>query len=231
MGSVVDRYFMFVIHDAAEKWQPIWHCGWSAAALLAILLVIGNVEQNPGPPSESAFLNCSCRDGAVRDLECFTADGASQGASTVRRSGRERRPTERAAALLYGDVAASLNDDGDGARRVRRRLDVAAAFLDNAADDPEDGDGAGAVHVCASLARLARLASNADRICINVDDESEGDVAMILDDDAEGHATAEDGKLRAVLLAKLVEHVMRKLVEHVMRWHFLRRLARWCRFP
>jgi len=34
-----------------------------------------------------------------------------------------------------------------------------------------------------------------------------------------------------VLLAKLVEHVMRKLVEHVMRWHFLRRLARWCRFP
>ncbi len=46
MGSVVDRYFMFVIHDAAEKWQPIWHCGWSAAALLAILLVIGNVEQN-----------------------------------------------------------------------------------------------------------------------------------------------------------------------------------------
>ncbi len=32
MGSVVDRYFMFVIHDAAEKWQPRWHCGWSAAA-------------------------------------------------------------------------------------------------------------------------------------------------------------------------------------------------------
>ncbi len=127
MGSVVDRYFMFVIHDAAERWQPIWHCGWSAAALLAILLVIGNVEQNPGPPSESAFLNCSCRDGAVRDLECFTADGASQGASTVRRSGRERRPTERAAALLYGDVAASLNDDGDGARRVRRRLDRRSA--------------------------------------------------------------------------------------------------------
>ncbi len=219
MGSVVDRYFIFVIHDAAEKWQPRWHCGWSAAALLAILLVIGNVEQNPGP-SESAFLNSPCRDGAVRDLECFDADGASQDASTVRRSGRERRPTERAAAVLFGDVAVSLNDDGDGARRVRRRLDLAAAFLDNAADDPDDGDGSGAVHVCASLARLA---SNADRICFDVDDESEGDVAMILDDDAEGHATAEDGKLRALLLAKLVDHVM--------RWYFLRRLARWCRFP
>ena len=159
MDSVVDRYFVFVIHDAVEKWQPRWHCGWSAAALLAILLVIGNVEQNPGPPSESAFLNSPCRDGAVRDLECFDADGASQGASTVRRSGRERRPTERAAAVLFGDVAVSLNDDGDGARRVRRRLDLAAAFLDNAADDPDDGDGSGAVHVCASLARLA---SNAD---------------------------------------------------------------------
>ena len=67
MGSVVDRYFMFVIHDVAEKWQPIWHCGWSAAALLAILLVIGNVEQNPGPPSESAFLNCFTRHIFMRD--------------------------------------------------------------------------------------------------------------------------------------------------------------------
>ena len=140
MDSVVDRYFVFVIQDAVEKWQPRWHCGWSAAALSAILLVIGNVEQN-GPPSESAFLNSSCRDGAVRDLECFTADGASQDASTVRRSGRERRPTERAAAVLFGDVAVFLNDDGDGARRVRRRPDLAAAFLDNAADDPDDGDG------------------------------------------------------------------------------------------
>ena len=139
MDSVVDRYFVFVIQDAVEKWQPRWHCGWSAAALSAILLVIGNVEQN-GPPSESAFLNSSCRDGAVRDLECFTADGASQDASTVHRSGRERRPTERAAAVLFGDVAVFLNDDG-GARRVRRRLDLAAAFLDNAADDPDDGDG------------------------------------------------------------------------------------------
>jgi len=46
---------------------------------------------------------------------------------------------------------------------------------------------------------------------------------MILDDDGEGHATAEDVKWRAVLLAKLVDHVM--------RWHVLRRVARWCRFP
>jgi len=95
----------FVIHDAVEKWQPRWHCGWSAAALLAILLVIGNLEQNPGPPSESAFLNSPCRDGAVRDLECFTADGASQDAST-----QEKHPRCNTTRLSVGTSSCVIPD-------------------------------------------------------------------------------------------------------------------------
>lgn len=53
-GDVAAERSVATVTGLHSLYQHCWHCTWPAAAISPTLLLIGNVETNPGPP----YVNC-----------------------------------------------------------------------------------------------------------------------------------------------------------------------------